>query len=137
MTEIVRVRSKETYNGIPVFAKDIKVRVYDKLFPLLINVERQAPDAPYSVFVRGQNPMKLGLSVEAAYTCIGGTQGKMSMNTCCGEKNGQKVDSAVDFHGQYIGSMTGDVLPVDLRRMDFVIRGLGSDYTEVRQGFPT
>ena len=72
-TETVRISSRETYNDKPLYVKDVKVRVYDKLFPLLIKLEQsdQGEDGPYEIVIRGQNPMRLALSVSGIYVSNG------------------------------------------------------------------
>ena len=123
MTETVRISSKETYNGSPVFVKDIKVRVYDKLFPLLIRLERQTSDAPVAIIVRGRNPMKLGLAVKSSYATYYGLDGETESFFCNG------TDGAIDMQGRCVGYLDQEVLFTDLRRIDFSISGIGySDY---------
>lgn len=136
ISETVRVTSKETYNGIPLFSKDIKVRIYDKLFPLLFKLERPSPDSPYCIMLRGHNPMNLGLSVGVSYSSSDGVEGTASAYLCSGRRNGLPVDDAVNIQGRVVGYLDADVSEVNLRRINFIIKGIGEDQTGVVQALP-
>ena len=111
-TETVRISSRETYNGSPLYVKDIKVRVYDRLFPLLIRLERAGQDSGslYEIVMRGRNPMKLGLSVSGTYVSKGSS---LSMEKSTGTVN----VSGIHFATLNVSS------PSDLSLIDFRIKG--------------
>lgn len=129
LTETVRVSSRETYNGEPVFSKDIKVRVYNKLFPLLIKVE-YGPDKygknVYNVILRGRNPMGLGLSLEyfstTTLSAVSASRGT-AFNKYTG--TGEIQENAVNMQGIQIVSLpSGVTSPDDLSRIDFTVSAI-------------
>ena len=129
-TETVRIKSKETYNGKPLYVKDIKVRVYYKLFPLLLKLEYGADGKggnAYNVVVRGRNPMGLGLRVETSAMKSG--SGVVSCKSDCYNQygaTGAVTAGAVSIEGVRSGNLgSGVKSPGDLSRVDFKVSGLG------------
>jgi hypothetical protein len=124
-TETVRISSRETYNGTPIYVKDIKVRVYDKLFPVLIKLEKMSGSSLYSIVLRGRNPMGLGLSVSSSYT-----YGNTSSSTSAVSRGRYIVGQSVynnpinDRMAVSCGSLSSGVKPSSLSRIDFTIKGL-------------
>ena len=124
LTEYVRVSSRETYNGNPVFSKDVKVRVYNKLFPLYVKLEKG--DYSYSPVVRGVNPMGLGLKVVTNYV-FGGqsfTVGATSVDTYLPDGRIQK--GAVSMGDRIFGLMSTDMTADNIERVDFEVSGVSS-----------
>ena len=140
ITEIVRVSSKETYNGRPVYFKDIPVRIYHKLFPLLIKLEKGdcylypgQGMTVYNVVLRGRNPMGLALKVDTEYYygdsaalgrtsqyCYNSYDADGGINTGDG-KTRQGAVTPEGVYARYLGTVvTG---PDDLSRVDFFITG--------------
>ena len=137
-TETVRIKSKETYNGNPLYIKDIPVRVYYKLFPLLMKIEYGSDGTggnSYNVVVRGRNPMGLGLCVETSAMKSG--SGTVSCKSECFNQYGAdgKVSvGAVAVAGIRCGSLGSSVKsPDDLCRVDFKVSGLsgGGSYSSM------
>jgi len=135
-TEIVRVSSKETFNGAPLVSRDIKVRIYDKLFPLLFKLERTSQNSPYSIVLRGRNPMNLGLAVDVSYSSSDGVTGTASSRLFREEDGGRIVDDSVNMQGRVVGHLNADVSEVNLRRIDFNISGIGENYGTKEQPCP-
>jgi hypothetical protein len=127
----VRIKCKETYNGNPLYVKDIKVRVYYRLFPLLLKIE-YGPDGKgrnaYNVVVRGRNPMGLGLSVSTS--AIKSASGVIAFQSECYNRYGTDgiiSEGAVSIEGVRCGSLgSGVKSPEDLCRVDFMVSGLGN-----------
>lgn len=124
-TETVRISSRETYNGKPIYTKDIKVRIYDKLFPLLIKLEKVSGSSAYSIVLRGRNPMGLGLTVSSSYTY--GTTSSSTSTVFRGRYVvGQTVynNSINDRSITSCGSLSSGVTVSNLSRIDFTVKGL-------------
>lgn len=127
-TETVRISSRETYNDKPLYVKDVKVRVYDKLFPLLIKLEQsdQGEDGLYEIVIRGQNPMRLALSVSGIYVSNGSvlTVPKRARGVYYSTHDSQIFyDNSVSVKGTSFSSLVLS-RPSDLSRIDFHIEGL-------------
>lgn len=124
--ETVRISSRETYNGVPLYSKDIRVRVYDKLFPLLMKIEKN-DDAFYEVVLRGQNPMGLGLSMSVAYTGNGKSYSlaETAAVSYIG-KDGVLINGAVGVRGKSMGTLDVNTKPSNLSSVDFRIAGVGA-----------
>ena len=128
-TEIVRIKSKETYNGNPLYIKDIPVRIYYKLFPLLMKIEYGSDGSggnAYNVVVRGRNPMGLGLCVETS--AMKSSSGTVTCKSECYNQYGEDgivSVGAVSIGGVRCGSLGSSVKsPGDLCRVDFKVSGL-------------
>ena len=124
LTEYVRISSRETYNGNPVFSKDIKVRIYNKLFPLYVKLEKGSHS--YSPVVRGLNPLGLGLKVVTSYV-FGGqsfTIGATSINTYL--PDGRVQEGAVSKGARIFGVMSTDLTADNIERVDFKVSGVSS-----------
>lgn len=136
-TETVRISSKDKFNGKPVFTKDIKVRIYHKLFPLLLKLEKgdcyRYPGqgmTVYNIILRGCNPMNLGLRVNTEQKFANGGSNSSegfgynfydsygSVNS----GNGSTWIGAVTEKGQPMGYISMDS-PDDMSRMDFTVSG--------------
>lgn len=131
-TETVHIYSKETYNGTPLYSKEIKVKVYDRLFPLLIKLEKFEGTAsnPYEIVLRGQNPMRLGLSVSGKYVA-----GGVAMNLSEYRKydyiyNGERISRAVDMNGSTFDNLR-NVTTDNLSRIDLVVKGIAEETGKV------
>ena len=123
-TETVRISSRETYNGRPLYSKDIKVRVYDKLFPLLIKLEKKAGASAYSVVLRGQNPMQLGLSVAYNYVYDGVSVSQSKTSRGRFRRAGTLYSQCIDnVAGVSFSTLNSSVTPSNLSRIDFTVRG--------------
>ena len=124
-TETVRISSRETYNGKPIYTKNIKVRIYDKLFPLLIKLEKMSGSSAYSIVLRGRNPMGLGLTVSSSYT-FGTTSYSTSTLYRGRYVTGQTVynNSINDRSATSCGSLGSGVTVSNLSRIDFTVKGL-------------
>lgn len=125
--ETVRISSRETYNGSPLYVKDVKVRVYDRLFPLLIRLERAGQDSgsPYEIVMRGRNPMKLGLSVSGTYVSKGSSLNisKSVRGVYRNVQNPESIyDNALNIDGVRFSALDVSA-PSDLSRIDFHIKG--------------
>ena len=110
-TETVRISSKETYNGKPIYNKDINVRIYDKPFPLLIKLAKRSGENTYRVTLRGHNPMKRKISVSAQYSYSGKTASVE-----------EKTVTDISEMPVYLGALESDVTPQNLSRIDFVVK---------------
>lgn len=122
-TETVRISSKETYNGKPIYTKDIKVRIYNKLFPLLIKLEKAVTNT-YDIVVRGQNPMKLGLNVSATCTVQGENKNIPGFERYDYISNGKRTDRTVNINGRGFAQINNISTPSDLSRIDFSVQGV-------------
>lgn len=124
----IRVSSKETYNGKPIYVKDIPVRIYHKLFPLLIKIEKQGSGA-YKLMMKGRNPMELGLDVSVSYNLEGvdftytgrGSAVNSVSNVMPGRSSVQH--NAVDLQGKAICTLNSNLTSDNLSRIDFTIKG--------------
>lgn len=142
-TETVRISSKDKYNGKPVFTKDIKVRIYHKLFPLLLKLEKgdcyRYPGqgmTVYNIILRGCNPMALGLKVRTEQLFANG--GTDSSEGVCynyydsyggvNSGNGMTWIGAVTQEGQPMGYIDVDS-PDDISRIDFTVTGWKNNTT--------
>ena len=125
--------SRETYNGKPLFSKEIRVRVYSKLFPLLLKFEQDQTDGRYALVVRGQNPMGLGLSVNASYTSSSQTA-TLGERCWCRELVSQTtgiqcLDNSINAGDGRVGQkLPQSVGYSDMTRVDFTVKGVGDDY---------
>lgn len=124
LTEFVRVSSRETYNGRPVFSKDIKVRVYNKLFPLYVKFEKGT--YAYSPVVRGRNPMGLGLKIMTTYSYDGlsYTIGATRINTYL--SSGTVQEGAVGVEGKSFGTFSADMTADNITSVNFAVTGVSS-----------
>lgn len=124
LTEYVRISSHETYNGVPVFSKDIKVRVYNKLFPLYVKLEKGS--YAYSPVVRGRNPMGLGLKVmtDYSYDNQSYTAGATRINTYL--SSGTIQEGAVSTEGKSFGVLSADMKADNITKIDFRVSGVSS-----------
>lgn len=124
LTEQVRISSKETYNGSPLFQKHIKVRIYDKLFPLLLRVEKNYIGR-YMMLLKGGNPMGLGLSVSVSYTYDGGTVKSPDYPLYCQILDSGYINtSGAMFDETVLDLMASGLTPQNLSRIDFEVKGL-------------
>lgn len=134
LTEVVRISSRETYNGKPLYSKDIPVRVYSKLFPLHVSLERRSGEAPYSIALRGRNPMGLGMSVSSNYVCDGNTfttDQEYAYNFEYDDGDGVESSmNAVGLSPVYLGELSPDVTYKNLTSINLVIRNVVSDVDE-------
>lgn len=124
LTDVVRVTSKEMYNGKPLISKDIQVRVYYKMFPLFVSLERRTPSSSYSLTVRGRNPMGLGMKISSVYYCEGQSYvlDASAFNVEYGNVgNVVQLKNAVDLSPTYFGNMTIYVKYDNLSRLDLTI----------------
>jgi len=111
----LKLRSKETYNGKPLWEKDVEVRIYYKLFPLLIKLERNDYGS-LSVVLRGHNPMGLSVYMSADYRCTDGFTGTVS-------NRGKYADISVSgMEVSEFGRLDPRVTPSTLERVDFVVK---------------
>ena len=135
-TETVRISSVETYNGIPLYSKDIKVRIYYKLFPLLIKLEKFQGLAsnPYEIVLRGQNPMRLGLAVSGSYVADGATESISEFKKYDYILNGSRTDRTVDPEGASFADLR-NVTTANLSRIDFIVKGI-SEVTGITMAYP-
>lgn len=122
-TETVRISSKETYNGAPIYTKDIEVRIYNKLFPLLIKLEKAATDT-YNIVLRGQNPLKLGIAVGYTSTVQGVSQNRSGLELYDYISNGKRTDRTVNINGREFTQINNISTPSDLSRINFNVRGV-------------
>ena len=138
LTETVRLTSRETYNGVPLYSKDIPVRVYYKLFPLHVSLEKRTDSGPYSIALRGRNPMGLGLSVSSTYVYGGqslSTTRKYALNLEYGDVGNVTVqENAVGLAPVYLGDLASGVQYDNLTRLNLSISG-ASDATVDGSGF--
>ena len=122
----IRVSSKETYNGKPIYVKDIPVRIYHKLFPLLIKIEKQGSGA-YKLMMKGRNPMELGLDVSVSYNLKGVDftyTGRGSAVNSVSNTTGSYVQhNAVDLQGKAICTLNSNLTSDNLSRIDLTIKG--------------
>ena len=109
-TTTVRITGKETFNGEPLYSKDLTVKTYYKLFPLLLNLEN-ADSQGYKVVMRGMDPMGLRLAVQTDYN-YGSTA------RTAGEWSGSEM------RAQEVGSLAAGVSPGNLSTIDFIVRGV-------------
>ena len=126
-TETVRISSRETHNGVPLYEADIEVRVYYKLFPLLIRLERSygRDTDPYRIVLRSRNPMGLGLAVSSSYAY------GASVATTPTIRNydyildtGARVDMAVRTSGAGFAELQPDVSISNLSFINFYVSGV-------------
>ena len=124
LTEYVRISSRETYNGNPVFSKDIKVRVYNKLFPLYVKLEKGA--YAYSPVVRGRNPMGLGLKIMTtyAYDGLSYTAGATRVNTYL--SGGSVQEGSVSLDGKSFGVLSADMTADNITSVNFAVTGVSN-----------
>jgi hypothetical protein len=130
LTVEVRVTSKQTLNGRPLISKDVRVRVYYKMFPLFVSLERRTPSSSYSVTVRGRNPMGLGMKISSVYYCDG-----MSYTldaSACNVEYGQvgsvvQVKKAVGLSPVYFGNMTSLVRYDNLTKLELTITSISDE----------
>lgn len=112
-TETVRISSREMFNGRPLYVKDIKVRIYDKLFPLLLRLQKYEGDDCYSIVLSGRNPLSVELDVGADYTLSDGSR----------KQTGQNVCSVLPAGGVSVGRLPSAVTIDNLSRIDFNVGG--------------
>lgn len=129
MTEIVRISSKETHNGVPLYETDIPVRVYDKLFPLLIRLERTygRDTDPYRIVLRSRNPMGLGLELACSYTYGASSATAPTVrNYDYILDTGAEVAMAVRTSGRGFGELLPDVSISNLSFINFDVSGVSA-----------
>lgn len=124
LSETVRVSSRETYNGSPLFVKDIKVRVYHKLFPLLIKLEKD--NYSYGPVLYGRNPMGLGLKVTAEYPYKNSVSSTGATRVNAYQAGGVLMRDAVSVDGKTFGCLATEISPDNLGWIDFEISGVSS-----------
>lgn len=112
-TAIVRISSRETYNGRPLYVKDIKVRVYDKLFPLLLRLQKLDGDEFYSAVLHGKNPLSIELRVGMDYALADGSRNQLVQTMC----------SVLPADGAMVGRLPPSVTIDNLARIDFNVGG--------------
>lgn len=118
----IRVSSKETYNGKPIYVKEIPVRVYHKLFPLLIKLENTS--GSYKVVMKGNNPMELGLDVSVSYNLEGVDYTYTGRGSAVNSFAGNYVQhNAVNSQGKTICTLNSNLTSDNLSRIDFTIKG--------------
>ena len=105
------IDSGETYNGIPLLSKLIRINRYDAVYPLLLKLERPSDGAPYCITLRGYNPMRSNISVSADYVYAGQ---KASV--------GEVTVSDVSLKPTFLGSLDSSVSPGNLTRIDFTVK---------------
>jgi len=124
-TETVRISSKETYNGSPLYVRDFKVRVYDRLFPVSVKLEKpQAGTSPYEVVLRGENPMSLGLAVSGKFVYASVSDSIPESRIFDYIENGARVSRSMDMDGARFASLDAVVKPSSLSRIDFMVGGV-------------
>ena len=127
----IRISSKETYNGKPIFVKEIPVRVYHKLFPLLLKIEEEQSGQVLSNSVKmyGQNPMGLGLKVN-----VDVWDSAWRESTGEGEavnyviSNGKTIHKAVNREGVKVIDRTITGLLPNAKMIEFTIKGVTGSY---------
>lgn len=128
-TGTVRISSKETYNGKAVYTKDITVRIYDKLFPLLFSADNG--DGYYRVELKGNNPLGLEFSVDTETAVISSSDSQLSVFSesaiVCPSLSAGRNASVFDF--------PSDFKPESLYSIDFSIEGVVAD-VEYRRQYP-
>lgn len=112
-TAIVRISSRETYNGRPLYVKDIKVRIYDKLFPLLLRLQKLNGDEFYSAVLHGKNPLSIELRVGMDYALADGSRNQLVQTMC----------SVLPADGAMVGRLPPSVTIDNLARIDFNVGG--------------
>lgn len=105
------IDSGETYNGIPLLSKLIRINRYDAVYPLLLKLERPSDGAPYCITLRGYNPMRSNISVSADYVYAGQ---KASVR--------EVTVSDVSLKPTFLGSLDSSVSPGNLTRIDFTVK---------------
>lgn len=105
------IRSRETYNGKPLIDSDIRIKHYDKAFPVLLKLAKKPGSNAYSVAVRGYNPFGWEISVDASYVCNG-----------LSGKTGPHVTTALSESPVYMGMLSSLASPESLTRIDFTVR---------------
>lgn len=136
ITEYVRVSTRETYNGAPVYSRDIEVRIYDKLFPLLLKLQK-INGGSYDILLSGHNPMGLGLALSASYVS-GGVKASVPqmLRYQYYSKNGGVVLGAVSQAGRSFGTLPASVTPSNLSRIDFTVQGVSRESSGAPIAYP-
>ena len=139
LTETVRLSSSETFDGRPLFVKDIPVKIYHKLFPLHVSLEKKVESGPYSIVLRSRNPMGLGVSVSSTYVCDGQSLSTpvVSACNCYHQESGGciSVNTALGTEPGYMGELSSSVRYNNLTSLNLLISGVsdasvkGSGYT--------
>ena len=104
------IRSRETYNGMPLIDKQIQVSHYDRAFPILLKLEKRPGSSEYSIAVRGYNPFGWALMVKSEYVCDG------SKSTTPTYRVNALSESPV-----YMGTLNSKATPDNLARIDFTV----------------
>jgi len=125
------ISSKETYNGKPVYSKEIEVLIYEEIFPVLMKLEMKPGNNNYSIALRSHNPMGLALAVSCTYKCKDGTSGQVPEVVRCNahvETSGGWClqRNAVSETTTYFGDLPSSVTPATLSQIHFKVRCMGS-----------
>lgn len=130
----IRLSSIETYNGKPLFVKEIPVRIYYKLFPLYVSLERDNSSDPYSIVLRSRNPMGLGVSVSSSYVSGGVSKTTDQVLACNYETivQGERVfvNDAVGISPRVSGSLSSTVRYNNLTSLNLSVSGVADESVE-------
>ena len=105
------IDSGETYNGISLVSKPIRVNRYDAVYPLLLKLERPYEGASYCITLRGYNPMKAKISVSADYVYSGKTESVEEVTV-----------TDIGLKPTFLGSLNAAVSPSNLARINFTVK---------------
>ena len=131
LTETIRLSSKEMFDGKPLIVRDIPVRIYYKLFPLHISLEKRSTTSPYSIALRSRNPMGLGISVSSNYVCNGKSYEteEFSAYDYVYEDQGRIVtaNNSVGVAPRYLGDLSSTVQYNNLTSLNLSVRGVSDE----------
>ena len=105
------IRSRETYNGNPLIDTEIKIKHYDKAFPVLFKLERKPGSNAYSLAVRGYNPFRWDIYVSSTYVYDGVTG-----------TTGNYWTSGLSESAAYMGTLDDRASYTNLSRIDITFR---------------
>ena len=111
VTACFSIDSGETYNGISLVSKPIRVNRYDAVYPLLLKLERPYEGASYCITLRGYNPMKAKISVSADYVYSGKTESVEDVTV-----------TDIGLKPTFLGSLNAAVSPSNLARINFTVK---------------
>ena len=111
VTACFSIDSGETYNGISLVSKPIRVNRYDAVYPLLLKLERPYEGASYCITLRGYNPMKAKISVSADYVYSGKTESVEEVTV-----------TDIGLKPTFLGSLNAAVSPSNLARINFTVK---------------
>ena len=122
----VMLETVEKYNGVPLLSRQVKVYVYDKVFPVMIRMGSNGSGTPYQVEALMNAPVNMELSLSATSSADVGSSTAASYTastSVMGESSdGFRCCSAV-FSSLYNNLGTSSEKTVRFRQLDVKVSG--------------